>query len=187
MDNDGIIDTVDSCPTQKETNNGYQDSDGCPDEIPEKDTDGDGINDVDDSCPTQKETNNGYQDSDGCPDKELIIDGSGELEIPAPFVDESKDPQSYVDRYNNESSYKEWFDDNFPEYDSIYEAVGLEGPIGDNESKQECEPGTELVNGVCKVIKNDEKNLASGNSNYSWIVLRNSRCGHSWWSRFCGI
>ncbi|MCH6586163.1 MAG: hypothetical protein IH792_03935 [Thaumarchaeota archaeon] len=46
----------------------------------------------------------------------------------APFVDESKDPQSYVDRYNNEASYKKWFDDNYSEYSSIYEAVGLEEP-----------------------------------------------------------
>jgi len=49
-----------------------------------------------------------------------------ELEIPAPFVDESKDPQSYVDRYNSELRYKEWFDVTYPEYSSIYEAVGLE-------------------------------------------------------------
>ena len=47
----------------------------------------------------------------------------------APFVDETKDPQSYVDRYNNEATYKEWFDDNFTEYDSIYQAVGLERPL----------------------------------------------------------
>ena len=47
----------------------------------------------------------------------------------APFVDQSKDPQSYVDRYNNEPSYKKWFDDNFPEYDSIYIAVGLDEPL----------------------------------------------------------
>ena len=47
----------------------------------------------------------------------------------APFVDESKDPQSYVDRYNNEPSYKEWFDENYPEYSSIYQAVGLEEPV----------------------------------------------------------
>ena len=46
----------------------------------------------------------------------------------ASFVDETKDPQSYVDRYNNEASYKKWFDDNFPKYSSIYEAVGLEEP-----------------------------------------------------------
>ena len=48
----------------------------------------------------------------------------------APFVDQTKDPQSYVDRYNNEPNYKKWFDDNFPEYDSIYQAVGLEEPKG---------------------------------------------------------
>ena len=47
----------------------------------------------------------------------------------ASFVDESQDPQSYVDRYNNESTYKEWFDANFADYDSIYQAVGLEEPL----------------------------------------------------------
>ena len=47
----------------------------------------------------------------------------------ASFVDETKDPQSYVDRYNNEPIYKEWFDNNYPEYSSIYEAVGLSEPI----------------------------------------------------------
>ncbi|NNM02725.1 MAG: hypothetical protein HKP26_04065, partial [Nitrosopumilus sp.] len=35
----------------------------------------------------------------------------------APFVDESKDPQSYVDRYNNEKTYKDWFDKTYPEYE----------------------------------------------------------------------
>ena len=34
----------------------------------------------------------------------------------ASFVDETKDPQSYVDRYTNEASYKKWFDDNFAEF-----------------------------------------------------------------------
>ena len=43
-------------------------------------------------------------------------------------MDEAKDPQSYVDRYNNEANYKEWFDENFAEYDSIYQAVGLDEP-----------------------------------------------------------
>ena len=54
------------------------------------------------------------------------LEEPSDLVIPAPFVDESKDPQSYVDRYNNEASYKDWFDDNYPEYDSIEQAVGLE-------------------------------------------------------------
>ena len=48
----------------------------------------------------------------------------------ASFVDPTKDPQSYVDRYNNEPTYKKWFDENFPEYSSIYEAVGLDEPKG---------------------------------------------------------
>ena len=48
----------------------------------------------------------------------------------ASFVDETKDPQSYVDRYNTEATYKKWFDENFAEYDSIYQAVGLEEPMG---------------------------------------------------------
>jgi len=59
---------------------------------------------------------------------EETITKPDELEIPAPFVDESKSPQSYVDRYNSEARYKEWFDATYPEYTSIYEAVGLEEP-----------------------------------------------------------
>ncbi len=50
------------------------------------------------------------------------------LQIPAPFVDRAKEPQSYVDRYNNEPSYKKWFDETYPEYSSIYQAVGLDEP-----------------------------------------------------------
>lgn len=33
-DGDGIIDSADKCPDQPETKNGYQDDDGCPDELP---------------------------------------------------------------------------------------------------------------------------------------------------------
>ena len=37
-DGDGIPDTSDACPTQKETFNGYQDTDGCPDTAPPTNT-----------------------------------------------------------------------------------------------------------------------------------------------------
>jgi hypothetical protein len=47
----------------------------------------------------------------------------------ASFVDTTKDPQHYVDRYNTEKSYKEWFDANYSKYDSIYQAVGLDEPV----------------------------------------------------------
>ena len=44
----------------------------------------------------------------------------------APFVDESVDPRTYVDRYNAEPAYKEWFDANYlAEYGSVYDAVGV--------------------------------------------------------------
>ena len=90
----------------------------------------------------------------------------------APFVDESLDPQSYVDRYNNETSYKEWFDENYPQYSSIYQAVGLEEPetvveepvveepvveepvVEEETPRTECGPGTTLKEGVCVL---DEK------------------------------
>jgi len=48
----------------------------------------------------------------------------------AAFVDPTKDPQSYVDRYNNEPAYKKWFDENYSEYDSIYQAVGVKEKLG---------------------------------------------------------
>ncbi len=35
-DKDGILDPVDKCPTEPETRNGYEDQDGCPDEVPEE-------------------------------------------------------------------------------------------------------------------------------------------------------
>lgn len=45
-----------------------------------------------------------------------------------PFVDKTKDSQSYIDRYNSEPEYKRWFDENYPDY-SIYEAVGKHEPV----------------------------------------------------------
>jgi len=70
------------------------------------------------------------------------------LQIPASFVDTTKNPQSYVDRYNNESTYKEWFDENYSQYSSIYEAVGLEEP-----EFGICGEGTKLIDGICTIIQ----------------------------------
>ena len=74
-----------------------------------------------------------------------------ELEI-ALFVDPAKDPQTYVDRYNNEASYKKWFDNNYSEYSSIYEAVGLEPAVKERQFGI-CGPGTKLIDGVCTIIE----------------------------------
>ena len=63
-DGDGIASWEDHCPTEPEDEDGFEDSDGCP----EPDDDGDGVLDVDDSCPREAETDNGFDDDDGCPD-----------------------------------------------------------------------------------------------------------------------
>ena len=42
----------------------------------------------------------------------------------ASFVDPTKDPQHYIDRYTKELAYKEWFDTNYPDL-TIYESVGM--------------------------------------------------------------
>jgi len=80
-------------------------------------TDGDG---ADTTEPTQNETDS-QEPGDKPARPELRLD------VPlAPFVDESVDPQTYVDRYHTEPSYKEWFDQNYAgEYGTIYRAVGL--------------------------------------------------------------
>lgn len=63
-DSDGIPDRLDQCPDRAEDNDGYEDSDGCPD----IDNDGDHVLDIVDRCPTDRETQNGFEDDDGCPD-----------------------------------------------------------------------------------------------------------------------
>jgi hypothetical protein len=88
----------------------------------------------------------------------------------ASFVDQTKDPQHYIDRYNNEPTYKKWFDENYSQYSSIYQAVGLEEPIVEQTNEPEyvsepeyapepivepiitCEVGTELLNGFCQGV-----------------------------------
>ena len=74
----------------------------------------------------------------------------------ASFVDQTKDPQHYIDRYTNEPAYKEWFDENYSQYSSIYQAVGLTEPV--SEQKINCGPGTEEVNGICQVIQTNTSN-----------------------------
>jgi titin len=63
------------------------------------------------------------------------------------FPDPTKDPQSYVERYNSEAAYKAWFDRNFPGK-TIYEVVGLPEP---EPPEFQCGEGTHLEGGVCVV------------------------------------
>ena len=79
----------------------------------------------------------------------LVVEEPPESKPILDFVDETKDPQFYIDRYNSEPAYKDWFDKNFPDY-TIEEAVGL--GMEDEMSKQ-CGPGTVFKNGMCVLEK----------------------------------
>lgn len=105
-DFDGIPDNVDQCDFDPETYNGFNDADGCPDEIPKEsqtqppqDSDNDTIPDTTDACPTQPETINGFEDTDGCPDvlppKDSDGDGINDSSDQCPTESETKN--SYQD------------------------------------------------------------------------------------------
>jgi len=82
---------------------------------------------------------------------EVIITYEGNVEndesILASFVDPSKDPQHYLDRYYNEPIYKEWFDKNFPGL-TIEKAVGFESVSSFTETIE-----VNLENDIPKVVQ----------------------------------
>ena len=89
-------------------------------------------------------------------------------QIPAAFVDPSKDPKVYVERYVTESSYKTWCEDNYSDY-TFHEALDISkseldkliaeiekensepAPVETPEEPKttECGPGTILKDGAC--------------------------------------
>jgi outer membrane protein OmpA-like peptidoglycan-associated protein len=70
-DGDGIPDSEDACPQEKEDFDDYEDGDGCPD----LDNDSDGVLDASDKCPAEREDKDGFQDEDGCPEPDNDGDG----------------------------------------------------------------------------------------------------------------
>jgi len=65
----------------------------------------------------------------------------------------NQDPQYYINRYNNEPVYQEWFDENFPDY-TIYEAIGVEPPKSPEQPKMGiCGEGTIWIDGTCVVAQ----------------------------------
>jgi outer membrane protein OmpA-like peptidoglycan-associated protein len=108
-DGDGVKDLDDKCPEQAETVNGFEDTDGCPDTIP--DSDADGVNDTQDKCKDQAEDKDGFQDDDGCPDPDNDADGVTDAKDKCPNAagpvenngcqDTDGDKDGVVDRLDN--------------------------------------------------------------------------------------
>jgi outer membrane protein OmpA-like peptidoglycan-associated protein len=91
-DGDGIPDQADQCPDEPENYNGYQDTDGCPDD---PDTDGDGIPDSRDACPLEPEDKDNYLDEDGCPELDNDADGIADAKDKCP--NQPEDPDGFQD------------------------------------------------------------------------------------------
>lgn len=70
-DADGVPDSSDRCPDQREDRSPGHEADGCSD----PDDDHDGIKDAVDACPRQPEDFDGAHDEDGCPDPDNDGDG----------------------------------------------------------------------------------------------------------------
>ncbi len=70
-DGDGIMDPRDECPDDPEDFDGFEDTNGCPED---QDTDGDGLSDNNDQCPLEPEDTDGFLDGDGCPEPDNDLD-----------------------------------------------------------------------------------------------------------------
>ena len=105
-DGDGIADSFDQCPDKRENYNGFEDSDGCPDD---PDTDGDGVPDSRDACMLEPEDKDGYLDEDGCPDLDNDADGIPDAQDKCPMKPE--DPDGFQD------------DDGCPDPDNDFDTV----------------------------------------------------------------
>ncbi|MCB9550180.1 MAG: OmpA family protein [Myxococcales bacterium] len=93
-DGDGIPDAVDACPEVPEDLDGYEDTDGCPED---QDTDGDGIPDSRDQCPKEPEDFDGDADEDGCPETMADRDGDGIGDAVDRCPDQPEDKDGFED------------------------------------------------------------------------------------------
>ncbi len=87
-DGDGIANNKDKCPLLAEDKDGWEDSDGCPDD----DNDGDKREDAVDKCPNEAEDLDGFDDDDGCPEADNDKDGFNDTDDKCPLHPEDKVP-----------------------------------------------------------------------------------------------
>ncbi len=102
-DKDGILDSVDNCPSEL----GIAELSGCP----SRDSDNDDLADHLDLCPNEAEDVDGYEDTDGCPDPDNDNDGVADQGDRCPVEageainqgcpDRDSDGDTVVDRLDN--------------------------------------------------------------------------------------
>ncbi len=163
-DGDGMIDEEDMCPRQAEDMDGFEDSDGCPDD----DNDKDGVADASDTCPLQAEDVDGFEDSDGCPDddndKDGLADAQDACALEAGPVenegcpDKDKDGDTVVDRLDECPDVPGPVDNKGCARNAKVKLVGsrieFEGVIHFDTAKDVIQQRSfELLDGVLTVIK----------------------------------
>jgi len=79
------------------------------------------------------------------------------------FPDPDKDPQYYIDRYENEPLYKEWFESNF-QGTTIFEVIGVDPPLSTNSENIVAENISEELQNEFDSIVIAESSLLPDNS-----------------------
>lgn len=122
-DGDGLLDSVDQCPMEKEDADQFEDADGCPD----PDNDRDGVLDVNDQCPMEPEDADQFEDTDGCPDPDNDQDGILDVNDTCPNepedMDDFEDEDGCPDPDNDEDTVLD-VDDDCPLAPGVPEARG---------------------------------------------------------------
>jgi outer membrane protein OmpA-like peptidoglycan-associated protein len=157
-DGDGFLDDEDKCPNEAEDFDGFQDTDGCPEEE-DADADNDGILDKDDKCPTDPEDKDGFEDADGCPDRDNDADGVLDDTDKCPTVAEDRDGFEDIDGCPDLDNDQDGFPDerdacpnDKEDIDGFEDTDGCPEPDNDKDgipdTKDRCPMEPETVNGV---------------------------------------
>lgn len=105
VDGDGVDNDADECPDKPEDRDGFEDTDGCPDD----DNDKDGVIDGYDSCPNEPEDKDNFRDNDGCPDLDHDEDGIKEPDDKCPNKAEDYDEFEDTDGCPEDDNDKDGF------------------------------------------------------------------------------
>jgi OOP family OmpA-OmpF porin len=155
LDQDGIEDDDDACPSEVEDRDGHSDQDGCPD----LDNDRDGIPDKSDACKNDPEDVDQFADEDGCPeldnDEDGVPDGYDSCEGAKEDRDGDHDDDGCPDLDTDRDGVRDDLDlcpNDAEDTDGLADDDGCPEPDFDNDGLNDIEDGCpdqmELWNGV---------------------------------------
>ena len=96
-----------------------------------------------------------------------LVDNKSQI---AGFVDPTKNPEGYLDRYYNEPNYQAWFDKNYPNL-TIEEAVGFITPTKTEIESSLNVVGTEIIQEAEAVSVGTSTIVSENNGDIAQLVL----------------